>query len=138
MSTTLEQLRQAIPARGSGAPARCASHKSAILGLLRERGPQGVLGSELYNLPAKFGRSPRNRISELRKDGCLISGKPRGASDWHYVLLRDTSGAKPSSDDWFEREHGPRPGAHPWKKAFSEKRLADPDVFVLTPPEPRR
>src|SRR6267378_429803 len=108
---TIEEVAKARPQRGNGAPARCASHKSAILGLLRERGPQGVLGSELYNLPAKFGRSPRNRISELRKDGCLISGKPHGSSDWHYILLRDSSGATPHQD-WYEREHGPRPGAH--------------------------
>lgn len=27
---------------------------------------------------------------------------------------------------------------HPWKQAFSDKRLADPDCFQLTPPEPRR
>lgn len=44
----------------------------------------------------------------------------------------------PESPDWYEREHGPRPSSHPWKTAFSEKRLTDPDCFTLTPPEPRR
>jgi hypothetical protein len=43
------------------------------------RGEAGVLGSEFCNSPKKFGRSPRNRIGELRKEGCLISGKPHGA-----------------------------------------------------------
>lgn len=136
---TLAEVAQARPRRGTGAPSRCASHKSAILALLRDREPQGVLGSELYNSPEKFGRSPRNRISELRGEGHLIEGKPHGSSDWWYRLIRDNAGAKPLSDspDWYEREHGPRPSSHPWKTAFSEKRLADPDCFTLTPPEPR-
>src|SRR5438128_11647178 len=70
---TLDELAKARPKRGSGVPARCASHKSAILALLRERGSNGVLSSELYDNPHLYGRSPRNRISELRKpDGCLI------------------------------------------------------------------
>jgi len=112
-SPTLAEVAQARPRRGTGAPARCGSHKAAILALLRERGPQGVLGSEMYNSPERFGRSPRNRISELRKEGCEISGEPRGTSDWHYVLLRDSTGAIPSSQssDWFEQSHGPRPSA---------------------------
>jgi hypothetical protein len=111
-SPTLAEVTQARPRRGTGAPARCGSHKAAILALLGERGPQGVLGSELYNFPERFGRSPRNRISELRKEGCLISGELRGTSDWHYVLLRDSTGDKPSpsSSDWFELSTGkPRP-----------------------------
>ena len=120
------------PQRGSGAPSRTHSHYDAILAILRERGPQGVLASELYDHPHLYGRSPRNRISELRRDGYVISGKARDASNWHYVLL-------PDSADWYEREHGrPRPAPHPWKTAFSEKRMAEDDCFVLTPPEPRR
>lgn len=106
-SPTPAEVAQARPRRGTGAPARCGSHKAAILGLLRERGPQGVLGSELYNFPARFGRSPRNRISELRKEGCLISGEPHADSDWHYILLRDSSGAKPiTSGAWYESQTG--------------------------------
>jgi len=83
------------PQRGKGAPERCASHKSAILILLRERGRKGVLGSELYSRPDLYGRSPRNRISELRRDGHLIEGRPHGSSDWFYRLVRDDSGEKP-------------------------------------------
>jgi hypothetical protein len=108
-SPTLAEVEQTRPKTGTGAPARFGSHKAAILALLRERGPQGILGSELYNSPERFGRSPRNRISELRKEGCLISGEPHGNSDWHYILLRDSSGAKPiTSGDWYEKQTGKR------------------------------
>ena len=115
VSPTIAEVAEARPRRGTGAPSRCASHKSVILALLRERGSQGVLGSELYDCPEKFGRSPRNRISELRRDGHLIEGKARGACDWWYRLIRDNAGAKPLADssDWYEREHGPRPSGKP-------------------------
>jgi hypothetical protein len=125
---TLAEVEQARPHSGKGPPSRCASHKSSILELLRKRGPEGLLGSELYARPELYGRSPRNRISELRKAGCLISGKAHGSSDWHYVLLRDSDGTKSfsNSSDWYERQEGrPRPGAQP----------AQDDCFVLTPPE---
>lgn len=137
---TIAEVAKSRPRRGMGVPSRCASHKSAILELLRERGSEGLLGSELYDSPEKFGRSPRNRISELRRDGHLIEGKPHGSSDWWYRLIRDNAGEKPANDspDWYERQFGPRPKTHPWKTAFSEKRLADPDCFTLTSPEPHR
>ncbi len=113
---TLEEMARARPQRGSGAPARSRSHYEAILELLRERGPQGVLGSELYARPELYGRSPRNRISELRRDGCLIEGKPYGSSDWFYRLIRDNAGEKPLSDspNWYERQSGkPRSAVDP-------------------------
>ena len=122
-ATSVEQIEQAKPRRLRGAPDRTRSHYDRILGLLRERGPAGVLASELYDAPHLYGRSPRNRISECRKDGHLIEGKPRGASDWHYVLIHENESpterpapGKPAeqiklanSPDWYEREHGPRP-----------------------------
>ena len=103
-NTTFGELEQARPKRSSGAPARSRSHYDAILELLRKRGLQGVLGSELYSHPNLYGRSPRNRISELRKDGHLIEGKPYGASDWFYRLIRDNAGATPQAEspDWYE------------------------------------
>src|SRR5262249_11489057 len=110
-NTTFDELAQATPRRGS-APVRSRSHYDAVLELLRERGTQGVLGCELYSRPDIYGRSPRNRISELRKDGHLIEGTPHGSSDWFYRLVRDTSGVKPFADspDWYERATGrPRP-----------------------------
>src|SRR6266480_7250568 len=119
MTTTLEQVRQAMPARGKGAPSRTRSHYERILALLRERAAQGqgILGSELYNSPEKFGRSPRNRISELRRDGHLIEGKPHGSADWFYKLIRDSSGVNPDSSDWYTRQTG-------------KKRMAQDDCFV--------
>src|SRR5258708_1404465 len=100
MSISLEQVRQAKPERCKGAPARTRSHYERILALLRERGDAGVNGSELYAAPHLFGRSPRNRISELRKDGHLIEGKPRGGNDWHYRLITADSA------DWYTRQTG--------------------------------
>jgi hypothetical protein len=128
-SPTLAEVAQARPRCASGAPPRSRSHYDAILELLREHGSQGVLGSELYDQPHLCGRSPRNRVSELRRDGFVISGQARGSSDWHYVLL-------PDSGDWYERERGPRPPDHPWKTPFSPKRQSED--FQLTPPEVRR
>jgi hypothetical protein len=102
-ATSVEQIGQVKPQRPRGAPARTRSHYAAILALLHERGQRGVLGSELYDAPHLYGRSQRNRISELRRDGFVISGEARGASDWHYVLL-------PDSSDWYQEATGkPRP-----------------------------
>ena len=66
------------------------------------------------------------------KDGHLIEGKPRGASDWHYVLIRENESpterpapGKPAqqiklanSPDWYEREHGQRPNSIPIKRTL--------------------
>jgi hypothetical protein len=109
-------MAQARPRHSTGASARSRSQYEAILQLLRERGPQGVLGSELYDTPHLYGRSPRNRISELRRDGHLIEGKPHGASAWFYKLIHEASGVKPSGD-WYEREHSPQPPAKPQEPA---------------------
>src|SRR5262245_23212210 len=102
---SVEEVKRARPKRGAGVPQGSDSHYAAILQLLRERGPQGVLGSELYARPELYGRSPRNRISELRKAGHLIEGRPEGSSDWHYVLIRDSDGVVPAASrechgDW--------------------------------------
>src|SRR5204863_2457840 len=86
---TLENVAESRPPRGIGAPSRTRSHYERILALLRERGPAGVLSSELYDSPELYGRSPRNRISELRRDGHRIEGKARGVSDWHYRFVQD-------------------------------------------------
>jgi hypothetical protein len=102
---SLADVATARPRRGNGAPARSRSHYAAILQLLKDRAEQGVLGSELYARPDLYGRSPRNRISELRRDGCLIEGKPHGSSDWFYQLIRDSAAAPapPSVLAWEER-----------------------------------
>lgn len=66
---------------------RTPSHRARILEVLRDRGSRGVLASELYSEPTLYGRSPRNRISELRKMGHAIDGEARGSSDWRYWLV---------------------------------------------------
>src|SRR5712692_582689 len=86
---TLEKVAESRPPRGNGPPSRTRSHYERILALLRERGPNGVLSSELYDQPHLFGRSPRNRVSELRKDGHLIQTIPAGASVIRYVLTHE-------------------------------------------------
>ncbi len=86
-----------------GAPARTKSHRAAILALLRNRGPRGVLASELYDAPTLYGRSPRNRISELRQDGYRIEGAARGASDWHYWLFEDKPTDPEPPESWQDR-----------------------------------
>jgi hypothetical protein len=94
---SLVDVAQAKPGRGTGAPARCASHTQNILRLLWDRGAQRILGSELYSRPDLYGRSPRNHISELRKDGHPIEGKPHGSADWFYrrsPILCDAGVAK--------------------------------------------
>jgi len=112
-NTTFDEMAQAKPRRASRAPARTRSHYDAILELLRERAPQGVLGSELYSRPDLYGRSPRNRISELRKDGYLIEGKPHGSADWFYRLIRDNEGSKPDESEYMQRVHAENAAACP-------------------------
>jgi hypothetical protein len=113
-SASLEELARARPKRAS-LPARCVSHKANIFQLLCDRAKEGrgVLGSELYSRPDLYGRSPRNRVSELRReDGHLIEGRSYGTSDWLYRLIRDASGASAivQSTDEYDRETGrPRP-----------------------------
>jgi hypothetical protein len=113
-----------------GAPSRTRSHFERILALLRERGAQGVSGSEMYDAPHLFGRSPRNRVSEIR----AVFGKqsvetiPVGEHDcryvWHpenvtgslerparrrakqLVLAVDTPATGADSADWYARATG--------------------------------
>jgi hypothetical protein len=92
--STVDELLQARPKRGTGAPARARSHYDALLVLLRDRGAQGVLGSDLYAHPELYGRSPRNRISELRRNGHLIEGRAHGSADWFYRLIAESATPK--------------------------------------------
>jgi hypothetical protein len=92
---TIEELASAHPPCGNGAPSRTRSHYDRIVVLLRERGPVGVLSSELYDNSQLYGRSPRNRISEARQAGYLIATVPVGGSVVRYILIRDNDGAPP-------------------------------------------
>ena len=121
---TLSEVARARPPRGNGAPSRTRSHYGRIFALLRERGPVGVLSSELYDAPGLYGRSPRNRVSEMRQDGCLIETVPAGASVVRYILMRDSEDAAPPSEcaavppnpvsnaDWFAATGKQRPSGY--------------------------
>ena len=110
---TIDELILACPRRGTGAGSRSASRYAAILRLFANQATdgKGILGSELYSHRELYGRSPRNRISELRRRGHLIEGKPQGGSDWFYWRIRDAQG-RPSanrlidSHGWYERQTG--------------------------------
>ena len=54
-----------------------------------------MLASEFYDEPEKYGRSPRNRVSEARSRGALISGKWESKTDFRYVLLREPERSSP-------------------------------------------
>ncbi len=54
--------------RPPGSPSRTNSQRQRILKRLREAGARGVLAAEFYDDPlCRYGRSPRNRVSELRR-----------------------------------------------------------------------
>src|ERR1700730_16629023 len=107
---TLETLQKARPFRPSGAPDRANTHRANVYNKLNEREDAGVFADELYNEHERYGRSPRNRISELRASGVLICGEWRGKR-FHYRLLRQGENQAPSqphskpakqSGDFFE------------------------------------
>jgi hypothetical protein len=126
---------------------RAASQRALVLERLRQAGPVGVLAKELYDDPqCRYGRSPRNRISELKQMGFKIEKQWEGRN-YRYTLVEETQAPKALPDynaqkklDWYVKQTGkPRPSQHPWKTAFSPNRLAQDDCFVLTPPaEPRQ
>lgn len=128
---SLSEVRRAVPARSSGAPSRTRSHYDRILALLRERGTAGVLSSELYDAPQLFGRSPRNRISELRADGHLIQTVPAGASVVRYILTHENPSPTPRPSQ------SPKPAPlKSWEQvcAERERKLSAPQPeFELTP-----
>jgi hypothetical protein len=90
---------------------RTRSHYQNIGDLLKERGEQGlgVRSSELYVEPERYGRSPRNRISELRRDGWNIGGKSYSSSDWFYWLRSDAAGRTYPTARFDEPPNAPRP-----------------------------
>jgi Helix-turn-helix domain len=92
---TLGEVAESRPPRGSGAPSRTRSHYDRILALLRERGAAGVSSAELYDSPHLYGRSPRNRVSEMRADGHLIQTVPTGASVVRYILTHENPSPTP-------------------------------------------
>jgi hypothetical protein len=112
-----------------------------IEAILAPAGAAGVHGAHfVFTL---FWPQFRARINEMNRLGWKIRGVDLPKREWvRGIRTKYVMDAKPlevaPGEDWYEKLHGKRPGPHPWKKAFSEKRLADPDCFQLTPPEPRQ
>lgn len=134
---------------------RFATQSEKIENLLRSRYGQWVPAYELSDLALQYCARINALRKKLRAAGDVeeiqnktehVQGQVHGsyricqkapASSFSAEKPLKPQSAAPESTDWYEREHGPRP-AHPWKTAFSGKRLADPDCFTLTPPEPRQ
>src|SRR5260370_16338797 len=101
-----------------GPPPTANSQRHRILERLRSAGQCGVLAAELYDDPqCRYGRSPRNRISELRAMGHKITGEWESKVDFRYTLVEETQAPKALPDynaqkklNWYERQTGhPRP-----------------------------
>lgn len=94
---------------------RADSQRALILVRLKEAGTAGVLSRELYDDPqCRYGRSPRNRISELKAQGFIIEKRWEGR-EYRYILRQEPEkpralpnyyAQKPLSRDWYERQTG--------------------------------
>jgi len=102
-----------------GPPPTANSQRHRIFERLRDAGPRGVLAAEFYDdSQCRYGRSPRNRISELRAVGHKITGEWEGKINFRYTLIEETQTPKALPDygaqkklDWYERQTGQgRPG----------------------------
>jgi hypothetical protein len=87
-----KSLRVSAPAKSSWRT-RAGTHKENLLAILRARGASGVLSSELYAEPSRFGRSPRNRCCELRQEGHRIETIFVSRDMVRYVL-EETAGQR--------------------------------------------
>jgi len=80
------------------------------------------------------------RLHEMNAIGWTISSVklPRRLHQ-HGIETAYRLDSKPlkqdSGEDWFVRQTGkPRPSGHPWKAAFSPRRIAEDNCFQLTSP----
>lgn len=111
-----------------------------IEAVLEPAGTTGVHGA--YFIFTLFWPQFRARIHEMNALGWKIRSVDLPKREWvRGIRTKYVMDAKPlevaRGEDWYEKLHGKRPASHPWKKPFSEKRLAEPGCFALTPPEPR-
>lgn len=140
-------------------PSRNNHHRQAVLDYFRAL-PKNLPGrqcpstSELTH-DGRFGLRPPNRINELmhgKHDGHAYDFEriSFGHGEYRWRFHEPNRPGYPKDkrqsvlplapgEDWYTRQTGkPRPPSHPWKAAFSPKRLSDSDCFELTPPEPRQ
>lgn len=123
-------------------PETKAEAYSRIEKILEQAGPRGV--HRAYFVHTLYWSQAGARISEMNDLGWVIESVALPESQWvkgirtKYVLRSKPLEVAPG-EDWYVKLKGkPRPADHPWKSAFSEKRMADPDCFVLTAPELHR
>lgn len=110
---------------------RACSHKENIAGLLKQRGEQGlgIRSSELYSRPDLYGRSPRNRVSELcNQHNWKIGSKPYGDSDWFYWLRSDNTGKEYPTHRFNEPTPCPRPQLPEVESDFMRRRREEEAV----------
>jgi hypothetical protein len=91
-----KQVTSCDASKNSRWRARAGSHKTRILELLRLRGSIGVRSDELYSRHDLYGVSPRNRVSELRRDGFSIQTVHVNSSVVRYILVAD-HGERPTT-----------------------------------------
>lgn len=145
---TLDILEQAQPYRPRTSSADFTDDKYAVLEALLIDSLNGGSGVSTPDLRARGGgERPPNRVKDLRdEDHHLIETIP--GRPFRFKLLHVNLSAVPEKllplarqfegRDWYVATTGKsRPAQHPWKNAFSEKRLAESDCFQLTPPEAR-
>ena len=83
---------------------RAASQRALVLARLREAGNAGVLSRELYDDPqCRYGRSPRNRVSELNKMGFKIEKRWEGRN-YRYILRQEPERPNPLPDYYAQKE----------------------------------
>jgi hypothetical protein len=130
-----------------GIPAHASAQRNDVLRLLREAKARG---QGLRRADAIFQHRITQvgaRVHELERMGYVIRHDLEpGARFVTYFLVSEPAEEKPLPDyrskqrplskDWYEQATGrKRPSWQP--RPFSEKRMAQDDCFVLTPPEPR-
>lgn len=112
-----------------------------IESILEKAGAAGV--HRAYFLYTLHWSQHGARITEMNGLGWVIESVNLPKSQWvrgirtKYVLRSKPLEVAPG-EDWYVKLKGqPRPRSHPFNQAFSTKRMAQDDCFVLTPPEPR-
>lgn len=91
---------------------RTSNHKGNLAALLIERALQGMgvrSIEDLYSHPEQYGVSPRNRISELGKDGWDIGRKPCGNGTFYWLRRVGQDHMYPQTRRFDEPFDPPRP-----------------------------
>lgn len=91
---------------------RTKNHKENVAALLIARALDGMgvrSIEDLYSHPELYGVSPRNRISELGKDGWDIGRKPCGNGTFYWLRKDGQGRTYPQTRRFDEPPNSPRP-----------------------------